>query len=462
VAVVVNKMEIKNRKETEQLANNIRTQFASAMSTMYRDEVPQYAKLYALVESLNESEIASKPDQYSAIKNELLECERHGAIRLGTAKELSIMHRLFAVMGMFPVDYYDLSVAGIPVHSTAFRPTRLENIKENPFRVFTSLLRLDLIEDKALRQSAETALAKRNIFSKELLKLIEIHETQNALNDEQSAQFVAEALEVFRWHQQAQVDSETYQQLSIAHRLIADVVSFKGPHINHLTPRSLDIDALQKQLIKNFNAKAVVEGPPRRACPILLRQTSFIALEEKVEFNDGKEGTHTARFGEVEQRGIALTPKGRKLYDELLNEARANKNNSDESSYENELQKAFLKFPDTDKELHDEKLAYYQYNAVSKPDAHADPLSVSQLLDDGHLTISPINYEDFLPVSAAGIFSSNLADTNSNNNQIKQSPNQASFEKALGANVIDSFFLYEKTQQASLATALKQLGIVVL
>ncbi len=453
-----------------QSPDNIRTQFASAMSKMYRDEVPQYETLCDLVESLNKSEIASKPDQTSFIKNELLECERHGAIRLGTAKELSTMRRLFAVMGMFPVDYYDLSIAGIPVHSTAFRPTQLESIEANPFRIFTSLLRLDLIEDQDLCQTAEVALAKRSIFSETLLALIENHEKQNGLSEEQSQQFIAEALEVFRWHQQAQVDSQTYHQLNMSHRLIADVVSFKGPHINHLTPRSLDIDALQTQLSKTFKAKTIVEGPPRRQCPILLRQTSFIALEEKVVFSDGEQGTHTARFGEVEQRGIALTPKGRKLYDELLNEARANKEPqankkyraSKSNGYADELQKAFLRFPDAHQELHAKKLAYYQYKAVSKPDSHPDPSSINQLLDDGYLTISPIIYEDFLPVSAAGIFSSNISSDGDEKKQIKQSPNQASFEKALGASVIDSFSLYEKIQKESLASALKALGISVL
>lgn len=448
-------------KQTYQSADNIRTQFASAMSGMYRSEVPQYKSLYSLVESLNASEIASNPDQYLSIKDELLECERHGAIRLGTAKELSTMRRLFAVMGMYPVDYYDLSVAGIPVHSTAFRPTRLDSIKANPFRIFTSLLRLDLIEDEALRQTAEAALAKRNIFSKALVTLIESYEKQNGLTDEQSQEFIAEALEVFRWHQEAQVDSKTYHQLSETHRLIADVISFKGPHINHLTPRSLDIDALQTQLAKDFNAKTIVEGPPRRECPILLRQTSFIALEESVIFNDGKKGTHTARFGEVEQRGVALTPKGRKLYDELLNEARSNK----KYDYEKVLKKVFSKFPDNHEALQHKKLAYYHYSAVSKPDNHADPLSVNQLLEDGNLTISPMLYEDFLPVSAAGIFSSNLStgsDKDSDKKQIKQSPNQTSFEESLGSAVIDSFSLYEKIQKLSLLSALKALGITVL
>ncbi len=73
------------------------------------------------------------------------------------------MRRAFAVMGMHPVGYYDLSVAGVPVHSTAFRPVDDAALNANPFRVFTSLLRLELIEDEALRAEAETILSTRQI-----------------------------------------------------------------------------------------------------------------------------------------------------------------------------------------------------------------------------------------------------------------------------------------------------------
>ncbi|MFP3354698.1 DUF1338 family protein, partial [Pseudoalteromonas sp. SIMBA_153] len=75
----------------------------------------------------------------------------------------------------------------------------------------------------------------------------------------------------------------------------------------------------------------MIEGPPKRNCQILLRQTSFKALEEAVRFkntladagqNSHEQGQHTARFGEIEQRGVALTPKGRALYDKLLSDAR--------------------------------------------------------------------------------------------------------------------------------------------
>lgn len=119
-----------------------------------------------------------------------------------------------------------------------------------------------------------------------------------------------EALETFRWHRHATVDEETYHALHREHRLIADVVCFPGCHINHLTPRTLDIDRAQALMPEcGIEPKALIEGPPRREVPILLRQTSFKALEEPVMFAGEHRGTHSARFGEIEQRGVALTPK---------------------------------------------------------------------------------------------------------------------------------------------------------
>ncbi len=434
----------------------LRTRFTEALSAMYKAEVVQYVSLCDLATSVNNAEVLSS----TPLNDPQLEYERHGAIRLGSAHELSMLRRLFAVMGMYPVDYYDLSVAGIPVHSTAFRPTDLEALKESPFRVFTSLLRLELIEDTALQDRAEKILSMRQIFSPQLIEIIECFEIQNQLDESQADIFIKESVEVFRWHQDALVDSKTYQSLNLAHRLVADVVSFKGPHINHLTRHCLNIDELQLRLSDStygFKAKAVIEGPPFRKCPILLRQTSFLALDEKVTFIDAVVGTHTARFGEIEQRGVALTPKGRKLYDKLLSNARRNKNEN--STFTESLEQEFIPFPDDHRELHDQKLAYYQYSIDRSiyDDMKIDEPGLNELLDNHIIKIMPILYEDFLPVSAAGIFASNLAASKEDHADIKQNPNKASFEKALGCSVINSFTLYEKIQSDSLDLVLSAL-----
>lgn len=440
--------------------DQIRALFSAALSAMYRDEVPAYGTLLDLVAQVNDATLARDTALREQLGNsgtlDRVSVERHGAIRLGTAQELSDMRRIFAVMGMMPVGYYDLSPAGVPVHSTAFRPIGAAALSVNPFRVFTSLLRLDLIEDAALRDTAAQVLARRQIFTGRALALTAQAERDGGLSDADATAFVAEVLETFRWHSEADVDAETYGRLNDAHRLIADVVSFKGPHINHLTPRTLDIDAVQALMPEHgISPKAVVEGPPRRNCPILLRQTSFKALQEPVAFPgaDGSltAGHHTARFGEIEQRGIALTPKGRALYDKLLNDTRAvarpAADGSNAAEYVAALEATFEAFPDDWDAIRREGLGYFTFAAA--PGRSIDPdAGIDTLVARGDLVATPLVYEDFLPVSAAGIFQSNLGDNAAQH--FEASPNQRVFEHALGAAVLDEFEHYAAIQAASL------------
>lgn len=424
-------------------SDEIRLMFSKALSEMYQDEVPQYAKMLSTVRSLNKKNSKHHAD---------ISREHHGAIRLGSAAELSTMRRIFAVMGMHAVDYYDLSTAGIPVHSTAFRPLTGKSIKACPFRVFTSLLRLDLITDDALPDKAKGLLRRRSIFSPALLQLTHQAEKQNGLDKKQASHFVSEAIETFRWHEQANVEKKVYTSLLESHPLIADVVSFKGPHINHLTPGVTDIDQAETYLKdKGFNLKSHIEGPPKRQVPILLRQTSFIALEESIQFSDYEQGTHTARFGEIEQRGIALTPKGRKLYDKCLARAKKLQLHDD---YAKNLNEAFSKFPDDDFSLWQQGLAHFSFSLRQKT---LNNYKQTQAVDNLQLLIKnniveliPIRYEDFLPVSAAGIFQSNLNNQDTSEKTITTKSHREAFENALGTKVIDSFTLYERIQQNSL------------
>ncbi len=440
--------------------DQIRARFSAALSAMYRAEVPAYGTLLDLVAQVNDRVL----DEDTALRDQLrrngtldrVSVERHGAIRLGTARELFDMRRIFGVMGMMPVGYYDLSPAGVPVHSTAFRPVGAEALSVNPFRVFTSLLRLDLIGDADLRDTAAGVLAGRRIFTAEALALTAKAEARGGLTEDEADRFVESVLETFRWHAEAKVDAGTYGRLRDAHPLLADVVSFKGPHINHLTPRTLDIDAAQRLMPEHgIVPKAVVEGPPRRACPILLRQTSFKALGEAVAFPDASgrlvPGQHTARFGEIEQRGIALTPRGRALYDRLLNDARAitrpAADGSNAAEYMAALEATFTAFPDDWDSIRREGLGYFTYAPV--PGREIDPgADIDSLLAQGAITATPLVYEDFLPVSAAGIFQSNLGDHAAQ--AFQASPNQRIFETALGASVLDEFAHYAATEAASL------------
>lgn len=444
--------------------DHVRTLFSRAISRMYREEVPAYGTLIELVREVNDRVLSADTAERDRLdaRGELARIceERHGAIRLGTAAELSMMRRLFGVMGMRPVGYYDLSAAGVPVHSTAFRPLGEAALSANPFRVFTSLLRLDLVADAAPRAEAEAVLSRRKIFTPDCLALIEKAEAEEGLGAADAERFVAAAIETFRWHPEANVSHALYRRLHDAHCLLADVVAFKGPHINHLTPRTLDIDAVQRLMPENgIVPKAVVEGPPSRTVPILLRQTSFKALEEPVTYSDGTTtvaGSHTARFGEIEQRGLALTPKGQALYDRLLAETRQTirpaADGSNAAGYVARLGAVFAAFPDDLDTIRRERLGYFRYATTGRPARAGDIVRTADaLVAAGLLRADPIIYEDFLPVSAAGIFQSNLGDDAAQD--FSANPNRQRFEADLGAPVHDLHQAYAEIEAASLARA---------
>lgn len=433
--------------------DTIRARFSAAMSAMYRQEVPLYGELIAIVERVNAATMVSDTALAARLdadgETRRLGQERHGAVRVGTADELATLARVFAVMGMEPVGYYDLAPAGIPVHSTAFRPITQASLAACPFRVFTSLLRSELITDADLRAQAAQILAGRRIASHACLALLAKAEADGGLAEADADTFVAEALDIFRWHGDAIVDAATYERLLAAHALVADIVSFHGPHINHLTPRTLDIDAAQEAMrAAGIAVKDVIEGPPARAVPILLRQTSFHALAETFRpldaQGDGGQAapTHTARFGEIEQRGAALTPAGRTLYDQCLENAKTSG-----------VAEAFSAFPDDFETMRARGLVYARYVSTATSASHA-PASANDAVKRGLVQASPITYEDFLPVSAAGIFRSNLAGTPAGT--YESSSSQAAFESALGRPVRDPFALYQAIEDASREEAMRE------
>ncbi len=435
--------------------DDIRAKFSSAMSDMYRLEVPQYGTLLDLVADVNAAAMKSDGELSKTLAEQdeidRLAVERHGAIRVGTAQELSTLRRIFRVMGMEPVGYYDLSVAGVPVHSTAFRPVRTEALKSNPFRVFTSLLRLELIQGEYTRRQAAAILGKREIFTARALELTERCELAGGLMSAEVEEFVAEVLETFRWHGDSTVDLATYDALHDAHRLVADVVCFRGAHINHLTPRTLDIDAAQAEMVRRgLGSKDVIEGPPRRKHPILLRQTSFKALEESVKFQGESAGTHTARFGEIEQRGMALTREGRRLYDRLLSSVRDfGRAGASGSGYAARLEEAFSQFPDDLPTIRTRGLAFFEYQVKDEAafDSYAS-WDLDLMVKDRVIAALPVTYEDFLPVSAAGIFQSNLGDAEQKS--YSGSAAQSAFESDLGCAVLDEIALYETVEVSSI------------
>ncbi len=360
----------------------LRAQFAAGLSAMYAAEVPAYRTLVEVTERVNADYAArhGNAERFGSLRR--VTAERHGAIRVGSPAELAAAADLFAAFGMLPVGFYDLRRAAspVPVVSTAFRPIDATELSRNPFRVFTSMLatRDPRYFDRDLRRRVDAFLARRQLFDPALLSRARVIASEGGCKADDAGAFVAAAVAAFALSCEP-IERSWYDELARVSAVAADIAGVAWTHINHLTPRVLDIDDLYRRMTaRGITMIDAIQGPPATGGPpVLLRQTSFRALAESHRFrgDDGHitEATLRVRFGEVEARGVALTPKGRERYDAAMAAA-------DPAAVWADY------FPRTDAEMAAAGLAYYR---------GGDPSA-------------PIVYEDFLPASAAGIFRSNL------------------------------------------------------
>jgi uncharacterized glyoxalase superfamily metalloenzyme YdcJ len=270
------------------------------------------------------------------------------------------------------------------------------------------------------------------------------------------------------------VDRAWYEELHAVSSVAADIGGVTRTHVNHLTPRVLDIDELYRRMSgRGIEMIDAIQGPPCWEGPeLLLRQTSFRALAEKRVFRetDGRisPGDLRVRFGEVEARGIAVTPAGRALYDELTKETEdaihaaapgrvtlQERNTIATGIWRNSV-------PSTEKDLAAHDLAYFTYRVdeAPKPRRQTPGNALRDLVQQDWVIAEPIVYEDFLPKSAAGIFQSNLAsDGHKDETQAVTEIDTAWMEGVLDRPLHDPYDLYDSIRRRSLATVAERLGI---
>jgi uncharacterized glyoxalase superfamily metalloenzyme YdcJ len=387
----------------------LRTRFAAALSRLYGAEVPAYTTLVAVSGDINRELGAS----------ERVTAERHGAIRVGSARELADAADLFAAFGMHPVGFYDLRDAAspVPVVSTAFRPIDTDELTRNPFRVFTSMLATADARyfSPGLRARVERFLGARQLFDPALIAEARRIAADGGADDARAERFVADAVSAFALSREP-IDRGWHDELARVSAVAADIAGVRTTHINHLTPRVLDIDELYRRMTaRGITMIDAIQGPPAWDGPdVLLRQTSFRALAEPRRFREADgtvtDGTLRVRFGEVEARGVALTPLGRQRYDAAM-------------AAPDPAAVWAQHFPATHGEMAAAGLAYYHGGDPSKP----------------------VVYEDFLPASAAGIFRSNL-DTDTRPAEAADNSDYSPDWLAgqIGHHIHDPYDLYEK------------------
>lgn len=471
------------RMTTSVDSTRLRTRFAAALSALYGTEVPAYTTLVEACQQVNArvlERLGARAERLGSVGR--VTAERHGAIRVGSPRELAQAARIFAALGMHPTGFYDLRDAAprpIPVVSTAFRPLSTHELAQNPFRVFTSLLVPEdrRFFDAGLEKRLKAFIGARTLFPGELLALADAAEARGALPEPDADRFIELATGAFALSP-APVDRAWYTELERVSSVAADIGGVTTTHINHLTPRVLDIDDLYRGMRERGIAMIDrIQGPPRWQGPdVLLRQTSFRALAEPRTFADTSgalsEGTLRVRFGEVEARGIALTPKGRALYDRLtalVEQRMAGRPKDDPQDEAAALWQEHM--PRTERELCLSGLGFFTYHPAQQPPpgpaqrpGGGAPRTLRALVEQGWIEPRPIVYEDFLPGSAAGIFASNLTGAGAGEAAADAggAPRDAHWlAGAIGREINRPEDVYAAQAHASLRAAQEQLGVVV-
>ena len=221
--------------------------------------------------------------------------------------------------------------------------------------------------------------------------------------------------------------------------------------------------------------KDYTEGPSEDT-PVLLRQDAYKALTEPVQFTQ-PDGTvvntvHTARFGEIEQRFYATTPVGRELYDRCLTAAEVAKEQQpgliqkDFTAYERLYAAPFAAFPKKLGDLLEQNLVYGRYTATAAGRAAARAgtiatVSFPALVKAGYVAVEGLRYEDFLPVSAAGIFASNLNQYGTRSTAAQKPVySRAQLEEILGRKIVDPDVTYAGLDAESRWQVCTELGLL--
>jgi len=342
--------------------------------------------------------------------------------------------------------YQDLCAAGFKVAAdiACFESHHLNHLTPNTFCIdlYTAAMKFCLGEmaEPAFRDLAGTALNRQvTVADRDHLRLHFKHLTNAQIDTFRSGRATAK-----------------------------DIVALVEKLTRRLQKADLNLSRLEHAGFKDYT-----EGPSGDT-PVLLRQDAYKALSEPVTFRNA-DGTvtdtvHTARFGEIEQRFYATTPKGRQLYDRCLVAAEVVKNDNpglakrDFAAYETLYAQPFAPFPKTLPGLLQQQLAYARY-FVTEPGiaakANIAGTDINELVRLGYVDYAGLRYEDFLPVSAAGIFASNLNQYGTKSTA-EQKPvyHKVTLEEILGRKIVDSDVTYAGVQAESLLEVYSQLGLM--
>jgi uncharacterized glyoxalase superfamily metalloenzyme YdcJ len=138
----------------------------------------------------------------------------------------------------------------------------------------------------------------------------------------------------------------------------------------------------------------------------------------------------------------------------------------DYEAYQKAYAGCFAAFPKKLNELLSKKLVYGRFSATPKGCAAAKAGNIytndlAELQKLGYVRAEGLRYEDFLPVSAAGIFASNLGQYGTKSTATTKPTYTADkLEEIMNRKIVDTTATYEAVQAASLVKSYADLDLL--
>ena len=416
----------------------IRSEIVNLILDRFTSALPLYAEMMKVAETINQAE----GEQVAKGLGKVM----HAAIRCASPKELQTIRRIFGLMNIKAVNYYDLREK-VSVESTAFRAVSVDEIQRNGFRVFCSLLSIDCIDEEH-RAFVQTIIDRRDLFDEELLDLVELGESQQGLAAPEANRFVLKCVDLFTRPEEAIVSIDEYRKLETINKVAAQVLVSNALAFNHLTPSVASVPLAHNEMRKRgIETIPVWQGPVGKDC--ILRQTSCLAPAMRLKFPNGDgtfvEADHQETFVEFEERQQALTRKGRVQFEAMYAEGKSNLNLDEkdagfEDHYYETMQAALSSFPESDLELWKQGLGYFTYELVDSA-ASYDSLEVA--VESGAVKLVRQKYEDFFGPAATNIFNSNIGLDDVANVGVAKPNSLVDFEQRLGCEILDMYDYYD-------------------
>ncbi len=434
--------------------SQIRDRLVQKMLGRFRAALPLYKDMMDVADTINRQAGDDVAESLGRVM--------HAAIRCASTEELRTVARLFRLMGLEPVNYYDLREK-VAVESTAFRSIDQQDIRANGFRMFCSVLAIDCIAEEH-RPFVQSIIDRRAVFAPHLVSLLEQGEAEGGLDEESAELFVDLCVELFTRPEDALVSLDEYERLREINKVAAQVLVSNALAINHLTPSVASVPRAHEEMrLRGIKTIPVWQGPVGR--DVILRQTSCLAPATLLRFPNA-DGTftkaeHQETFVEFEERQQALTREGRILFERLYASGKASLSLAEtdpgfESHYYEVMRAALEPFPGDAIELWKRGLAYIENEVVRE---QGEAASLEEAIETGLVRLVPQKYEDFFGPAATNIFYSNIGLEGVANVGGAKPDSVVDFEARLGAQVLDMYDYYDGIERLSRESVSAALGL---